>query len=51
MRNWIKFLSTKKWFLPLVLFVPFTGIISPYWYVLVFLVYFFVGAWYFMLEE
>jgi len=44
-------LIEKKGVQALLLFLPFTGIINPGWYVIMFMVYFLVGGWYFMLYE
>ena len=46
MRTLLDKLLKKEWFQGLLIFLPFTGIINPYWYVFLFLVYFFVGTWY-----
>lgn len=50
MRTLLDKLLKKDWFHGLLIFLPFTGIINPYWYVFLFCVYFGVGAWYIMLK-
>lgn len=50
MRTLLDKLLKKEWFQGLLIFLPFTGIINPYWYVFLFCVYFGVGAWYIMLK-
>ena len=44
-------LIEKKGVQALLLFLPFTGIINPVWYAIMFMAYFIVGAWYFMIYE
>ena len=43
-------LLLKPWFLGLVLFLPFTGIINGYWYVGLFICYFIVFGYYIVLK-
>ena len=35
----------NKWIKALIVFLPFTGIISPAWFVILFSLYFVVGGW------
>ena len=42
----MKKLWSKKWFKALVIFLPFTGIIHPAWYVSLFGLYFLIGGYY-----
>ena len=44
-------LIEKKGVQALLLFLPFTGIINPVWFGVMFMAYFIVGAWYFMIYE
>ena len=47
----MKELLEKKWVRAAIVFLPFTGIISPSWYAILILAYFIVGGWYFILYE
>jgi len=51
MKKLFSSLIEKKGVQALLLFLPFTGMINPVWYTILFLLYFFIGAWYFMLYE
>jgi hypothetical protein len=47
----MKKLLEKKWLQALIVFLPFTGMINPLWYAILFFIYFVVGGWYFMIYE
>jgi hypothetical protein len=47
----MKKLWSKKWGKALIVFLPFTGIIEPLWWVLMLFVYFAIGGWYLFMEE
>ena len=44
-------LFKNRWAQALAVFLPFTGIISPYWYFILIVGYFLVGGWYFVIRE
>ena len=51
MKKLIEVIKTDKRLQGLMLFLPFTGIIKPEWYVLLLVTYFIVGGYYFFMYK
>ena len=51
MRKLFDKIRANKALQALVLFIPFTGIIHPDWYAIIFFVYFILGGYYYFLHE